>query len=144
LASNQQHLQHLLGLISERGYSEIVILGLSFKPMTDDLRESAMVEVAQNLLGRGYRLRIYDPQLNLTRIVGSNKRVIEEKIPRLASLLHDDLVSAIGRQGLVLVSQRCASIAELAKCVTPQHYLLDINGWLELRNLSAPYEGLCW
>ena len=144
LVSNQQHLQHLLGLITERGSSEIVILGLSFKPNTDDLRESAMVEVAQNLLGRGFRLRIYDPQLNLTRIIGSNKRVIDAKMPHLASLLHEDLASALGNEGLVIVAQRCASIAELAKCVTPRHHLLDINGWPELRSLAASYEGLCW
>ncbi len=144
LVSNQQHLQNLLGLITERGQGEIVILGLSFKSNTDDLRESAMVEVAQNLLGRGFRLRIYDPQLNLTRIVGSNKRVIDEKMPHLASLLREDLSSALGEQGLVVVAQRCASLEELAKCLTPRHPVLDINGWPELRSVTKSYEGFCW
>jgi GDP-mannose 6-dehydrogenase len=144
LTSNQQHLQHLLALITERAQSEIIILGLSFKADTDDLRESAMVEVAQNLLGRGYRLRIYDPQLNLARIVGSNKRVIDEKMPHLASLLHEDLSAALGEEGLVLVAQRCVSLAELAKRITLRHHLLDINGWPELRGLAGTYEGLCW
>jgi GDP-mannose 6-dehydrogenase len=144
LASNQQHLQTLLELIAKRAQSEVIILGLSFKSNTDDLRESAMVEVAQNLLGRGYRLRIYDPQLNLARIIGSNKRMIAEKMPHLAALLHDDLPSALGRRGLVLVAQRCAELAELRKCVSSQHYILDVNGWPELRNLPATYEGFCW
>jgi GDP-mannose 6-dehydrogenase len=144
LPSNQQHLQHLLNLITERRHSEIVILGLSFKSDTDDLRESAMVEVAQSLLGRGYALRIYDPQLNLTRMVGSNKRMIDEKMPHLAMLLHQDLGSALGGRGLVLVAQRCVSITDLAKQVTPNHHVVDINGWPELRSLSASYEGFCW
>src|SRR5881296_1550446 len=65
LVSNERHLQALLALITQSNQSEIVILGLSFKSNTDDLRESAMVEVAQIILGRGYRLRIYDPALNL-------------------------------------------------------------------------------
>jgi GDP-mannose 6-dehydrogenase len=144
LASNQQHLQMLLNLISERGHKEVVILGLSFKPDTDDLRESAMVEVAQNVLGHGYQLRIYDPQLNLARLVGSNKRVIDIKMPHLATLLQEDLGAALGQRGLVLAAQKCVTISELAKFMTPQHHVLDINGWPELRKLPSTYEGLCW
>jgi GDP-mannose 6-dehydrogenase len=144
LASNEQHLRSLLQLIERAGQGEVVILGLSFKSDTDDLRESAMVEVAQNLLGRGYQVRIYDPQLNLARLIGSNKRVIDAKMPHLASLLHEDLALAIGRQGLIVAAQRCASMAELAKVVTPEHCVLDVNGWTELRDLPAKYEGFCW
>jgi GDP-mannose 6-dehydrogenase len=144
LPSNERHLQSLLGLIAASAHSEVVILGLSFKSQTDDLRGSALVEVAQTLLERGYQVRIYDPQLNLSRLVGRNKRLIDEKIPHLASLLHNDLATAIAKQGLVVAAQKCATMADLAKCVTPRHQVLDVNGWPELRNLPAKYEGFCW
>lgn len=144
LPSNQHHLQSLLRLIGEHGQKDIIILGLSFKSNTDDLRESAMVEVAQNLLGHGYRVRIYDPQLNLARMVGSNKRDIDIKMPHLASLLQSDLGTALGDKGLVLAAQRCVGVAELAKWIKPSHHILDINGWAELRELPTTYEGFCW
>jgi GDP-mannose 6-dehydrogenase len=144
LLSNERHLQSLLALISQSGQSEVVILGLSFKSNTDDLRESAMVEVAQTLLGRGYRLRIYDPALNLAALVGSNKRLIDTRMPHLASLLQTDLKRALGERGLILAAQKCASIEDLAKAVTHEHHVLDINGWPELRSLPARYEGFCW
>jgi len=144
LTSNEQHLRHLLQLIERAEQNEVAILGLSFKSNTDDLRESAMVEVAQTLLGRGYQVRIYDPQLNLAKLVGSNKRLIDTKMPHLASLLHDDLALAIGQKGLIVAAQRCAAIAKLAKVVTPEHQILDLNGWPELRALPARYEGFCW
>jgi GDP-mannose 6-dehydrogenase len=144
LVTNQQHLQSLLSLIAERRPTEIVILGLSFKPDTDDLRESAMVEVAQNLLGHGHQIRIYDPQLNLSRLVGSNKRLIEVKMPHLATLLHDELETAVGKRGLVLAAQKCVTISELANHITPEHHVIDINGWPELRKLPSKYEGFCW
>lgn len=144
LPSNERHLQSLLGLISESGQSEVVILGMTFKSNTDDLRESAMVEVAQTLLGRGFKLRIYDPALNLSALVGANKRVLDTKMPHLASQLCPDLKTALGTQGMVVVAQKCAPLAELKQFVTAQHQVLDVNGWPELRELSSKYEGFCW
>jgi GDP-mannose 6-dehydrogenase len=144
LNSNEQHLRSLLQSIERSEQNEVVILGLSFKSDTDDLRESAMVEVAQTLLGRGHKVRIYDPQLNLARLVGSNKRLIDIKMPHLASLLHEDLARAVGERGLIVAAQRCASIAELAKVIKPEHRLLDVNGWPELTRMSAKCEGFCW
>jgi GDP-mannose 6-dehydrogenase len=144
LARNERHLHSLLSLILESGQSEFVILGLSFKSNTDDLRESPMVDVAQALLGRGCKLRIYDPALNLAALVGANKRVIDTKMPHLASLLHADLGSAIGRRGLLIVSQKCAALADLAQYLTPGHAVLDVNGWTELKGLPVQYEGFCW
>jgi GDP-mannose 6-dehydrogenase len=144
LPSNERHLQSLLGLITDSGKSEVCILGLSFKNNTDDLRESAMVEVAQTLLGRGFKLRIYDPALNLSALVGANKRVIDTKMPHLASLLSTDLSAAVGTEGLVVAAQKCVSLTELKKVITPKHHVVDVNGWTELRELPAKYEGFCW
>lgn len=39
----------------------IGILGLTFKPGTDDLRESPVVEIIETLVGRGARVRVHDP-----------------------------------------------------------------------------------
>jgi GDP-mannose 6-dehydrogenase len=121
-----------------------VILGLSFKSDTDDLRESAMVDVAQTLLGRGYKLRIYDPALNLATLVGANKRLIDTKMPHLASLLCPELGQAIDQQGLVVVAQKCAPLAELKRFVTSAHGVLDVNGWTDLKELPSHYIGFCW
>lgn len=144
LPSNERHLQSLLQLIANSNQREVVILGLSFKSNTDDLRESAMVEVAQTLLGRGYQLRIYDPALNLSALIGANKRVVDVQMPHLASLLKPDLATAIGERGVVVAAQKCASLPELSRCVTAQHAVIDVNGWPELRTLPAAYEGFCW
>jgi GDP-mannose 6-dehydrogenase len=142
--SNDRHLQSLLAMIEQTDHREIVILGLSFKTHTDDLRESSMVEVAQVLLGRGYRIRIFDPALNLSALVGANKRMIDLKMPHLASLLETDLAAAVGSRGLIVAAQRCASVADLDRVVTRSHEILDVNGWPELRALPARYHGFCW
>jgi GDP-mannose 6-dehydrogenase len=144
LPSNERHLHSLLDRIAGADQNEVVILGLSFKSNTDDLRESAMVEVAQTLLGRGYAVRIYDPALNLAALVGANKRVIDTRMPHLASLLCPDLPTALGKKGVVIAAQQCASLAELRKSVTKDHHVIDVNGWPELRELPSKYDGFCW
>jgi GDP-mannose 6-dehydrogenase len=144
LPSNRSHLQSLLSVIAASGETEISLLGLAFKSHTDDIRESAMVAVAQVLLERGYRLRLYDPQVNLSRLIGSNKRAVEVRLPGLESLLCTDLAETVGQQGTVVVAQRCVTMAELARVVTPRHKMIDVNGWPELQSLPAKYEGFCW
>jgi UDPglucose 6-dehydrogenase len=40
---------------------QVCVLGLSFKPKTDDMREAPSVEIIRALVGRGARVRAYDP-----------------------------------------------------------------------------------
>lgn len=144
LPSNERHLQFLLERIAAAEVPEVVILGLSFKAGTDDLRESPMVEVAQHCLGRGYAVRIFDPQLNLAALVGANKRAIDNRMPHLAQLLRTDLAAALGSRGVIVAAQKVVPAEQLGPLLTPDHVLLDVNGWSELRPLAARYEGFCW
>lgn len=144
LPSNAAHLEHLLGHIARSAHEEIVILGLSFKTGTDDLRESPMVDVAQALLARGYRLRLFDPQVHPERLQGGNRLVVDARLPQLATLLKPTLAEALGRRGLVVAAQPCAMLDELRAGLTGEHALLDVNGWPELAALGLPYQGLCW
>lgn len=144
LPSNTAHLEHLLGRIARAGQEEIVILGFSFKAGTDDLRESPMVDVAQALLARGYRLRLFDPQVHPERFLGGNRLVADARLPQLATLLKPTLAEALGRRGLVVAAQPCATLDELRAVLTRDHALLDVNGWPELAGLGVPYQGLCW
>ena len=66
------------------------------------------------------------------------------RMPHLANLLHSDLRTALGQRGLIVAAQKAVPLADLAPLVTPEHGVLDINGWPELRSLPARYEGLCW
>jgi len=144
ISSNQQHLSLMLKLVESSGCREVVILGLSFKSNTDDLRESPMVEVAQILLGRGYEVRIFDPLLNVSALLGSNKRLIDVRMPHLASLLKQTLREAVGERGMIIASQPCVPLEELKELVSAEHQILDVNGWTELQVLPAQYHGFCW
>jgi GDP-mannose 6-dehydrogenase len=89
LLSNEEHLKRLLELVIELDRRRVGMFGLAFKPGTDDLRESPLVALSEQLLGKGFDLRIYDPAVSLSRLVGSNREYIAERIPHLSSLLVD-------------------------------------------------------
>ncbi len=53
-----EKLLHELKILKGR---TIGLLGLAFKPNTDDLREAPAVEIAQKLIDRGVRVKVHDP-----------------------------------------------------------------------------------
>jgi len=144
LESNKAHLELLLNLIAAKGKRRIGLLGLAFKADTDDLRGSPMVAVAETLLGRGHELRIYDPQLNLSRLIGTNETEIQRRMPHLAGLLRQSAREVVDESELIIVSQKCTTLAELASVAQPEHCVIDTKGWNELKLLPWKYEGICW
>ncbi len=144
LDTNHAHLDQLIKLIMSKDKRRIGLLGLAFKADTDDLRGSPMVAVAETLIGRGYELRIYDPQLNLARLVGANANEIQRRMPHLASLLKQSPCEVIEQSEIIVASQKCARPDELASAARADHCVIDVNGWRELKTLPWEYEGLCW
>lgn len=144
LTSNSCHLDALIKMVTRYETRQIGILGLSFKADTDDLRGSPMVALAETLLGRGYQLRIYDPQLNLSCLMGANEAEIQRRMPHLASLMRSDLGDVLAESDLVIASQPCASLDVIRQHLRPNHHFIDVNGWSALQALPCGYEGFCW
>jgi GDP-mannose 6-dehydrogenase len=142
--SNDAHTDHLLKQIINSGASRVLIIGLSFKKNTDDLRGSPMVTVAETLLGKGIEVRIFDPNLKVTSLTGSNLSEIERRMPHLASRLSNDLVRDAETTELLLVSQDIVDSTTLNSVISAQHRIIDLVGIAALRNSSGQYSGICW
>jgi GDP-mannose 6-dehydrogenase len=89
LPSNDSQLARAFQMIRETGCRRLGLVGLSFKAGTDDLRESPQVVLAETLLGRGFDLKIYDPGVRVSGLVGSNLSYVDRHLPHLAALLVD-------------------------------------------------------
>ena len=112
LPSNESHLQRAVRLVQESGHRKIGLVGLSFKAGTDDLRESPQVLLAQTLIGLGYELRIFDPDVRVTALVGSNLHYIDQKLPHLAKLLCDSPTEMLEHAELMIVATKVADRLE--------------------------------
>jgi GDP-mannose 6-dehydrogenase len=106
LASNQAQLdraiQVALGLPGER----TGVFGLAFKENTDDLRESPVVLLLETLIGKGRKVRVHDPHIQLGELYGSNQRYIMNAIPHIGNLLDDKLEGMLEWADQVLVAQK--------------------------------------
>ncbi len=145
LTSNRVHIDHAVEKILKLGRPRVGMLGLSFKTGTDDLRESPLVMVAKRLLGEGCELRIFDPEVHLSRLLGANRSYIDANIPHLGSLLCPDIASMIDPSEVILVGlQQPALDAALQARVRVDHYLIDLVNLPNRDLLRCRYEGVCW
>lgn len=86
-ASNEVQIDRAFELIEATGKRRVGLLGLAFKPGTDDLRESPLVALAERLLEHGFEVLIYDRQVALSRLQGANRVYVEQRIPHLSRLI---------------------------------------------------------
>ena len=84
LDSNARHMDFLVAEIEKRARppARLLLVGLSFKSGTDDLRASPFVRLAEMLLERGHALSIYDPDL-----AGDGASVAAQLPPRIAGVV---------------------------------------------------------
>lgn len=145
LGSNQMQIRHALDLIVEAGRKRVGLLGFSFKAGTDDLRESPIVILAEQLLGKGYSLCIYDRNVSVARLVGANKEYIERQIPHLSSLLCDTVEEVIADSDVLVVGNHAPEFAEALTRTRPEQLVIDlVRVKTDLSRVPAQYEGICW
>ena len=108
LPSNQAHIDRAVDAVLASKSRRIGVLGLSFKAGTDDLRESPSVKLIKRLLAEGRQVQIWDRDVSLGRIVGSNRRFIEEEIPHIGALLSMDMERVINESELLVVCTKSA------------------------------------
>jgi GDP-mannose 6-dehydrogenase len=146
LASNTNQIEEAFRLIRKTGKKRIAILGLSFKVGTDDLRESPTAELIEILIGKGYDVAIYDEDVSLARLHGSNRAYIDQTIPHISRLMRETLDGAIADSEVVVVAKRSAEIEERLTRMGTDHIVIDL-----VRSASPlgaqnghNYEGICW
>jgi GDP-mannose 6-dehydrogenase len=146
LPSNQEHLERAVEAVLQSGKKKIGILGLSFKVGTDDLRESPLVQLIKRLLGEGCSLQIWDRDVSLGQLVGSNRQYIEEVIPHIGSLLQQELEEVIHNAEVVLIGTRAVDRQTIEQEVRPGQIVIDLVNLEKVRRPQGLnlYEGICW
>ena len=115
---------------------------MSFKKGTDDLRYSPVVDLCENLLGKGASLKIYDKNVNISKLTGTNKLYIDKHIPHLSELITDDLDHVVNNSEVIIISHNEPEF----NCINtryPDKHFIDL---VKIKDgvSSGNYEGVCW
>lgn len=145
LESNDVHRRTGIEMVERYGRRPIGVLGLSFKPGTDDVRESPAVALVEALLGRGHDVRVFDEHVELNRLVGANKSYLEGELPHVASLLRSSLDDVMRESEVLVVTQASPTFRDLANRLRPDQVLVDLVGVAKPTGpVEGTYDGICW
>lgn len=143
LDSNEVHLQRAMDMVTRHGRRPLGVLGLSFKPGTDDLRESPMVELVERLLGKGYDLRIYDRNVSLASLMGANREFIFRHIPHIAKLLSPSLDEVVAHGEVLVVSHNAPEFEAAIRQARAGQIVVDYARVSAGRSANG-YDGIAW
>lgn len=144
LQSNAAQVKGVVQTLIGLGKKRVGFLGMTFKPDTDDLRESPLVDVIETLLGKGFLVKIYDRNVSLSRLIGANKRYVEEHIPHLSQLLVDGIDEVVTASDVVVVGYKDAEFLPALKRMRADQFILDLARVEKDGQFAARYEGVCW
>ena len=146
LVSNTHQIEEAYRLIKRSGKRKIAMLGLSFKPGTDDLRESPIAALVELLVGKGHEVSIYDREVLLARLHGSNRAYIEQTIPHISRLMKPSVDLALHDAEVIVIGKRSAEYREPLRRFANGHYVIDLASLFAapVDRDAMDYEGICW
>jgi GDP-mannose 6-dehydrogenase len=144
LPGNQLQIQRGIKMITEHGKRRIGILGFSFKAGTDDLRESPVVDVIETLIGKGYDLRLYDKNVTLASITGSNRDYILNHIPHISRLMVSDVSEILTHSEVIVIGNGAAEFRDILSKTHSGQVVIDLVRIGSGRSEPGRYEGICW
>jgi len=144
LPSNRIQIERAINKVISFGHRNIAVLGFSFKPGTDDMRESPQVELIERLIGKGYNLKLYDASVNLSALTGVNRSHIEQAIPHIGSIMMPSLREALEGAEVIIIGNASPEFRSIETLVRDDQVVLDLARLWESPKLGARYVGINW
>ena len=143
--SNERQVDEAIHLIERFKRRRVGVLGLSFKAETDDLRESPILKVVGTLVGKGYSLLLHDPNLDMEKVLGANRRFVEDEVPYLPERLRTDLGEVVRGSEVVVVANGAREYRGVGSMLGPGQVLVDLVHTVDPATVvHGEYHGLVW
>ncbi len=137
LPSNEAQVRRGVEAVLATRRQRIGVAGLAFKAGTDDLRESPMVALVETLIGKGCEVRILDRSVATARLMGANRRYIEEEIPHIASLMCSSVEALLAHAQVLVIGNTGDDAALALAAARPEHVVVDLTRGVARRTSSA-------
>lgn len=146
LPSNYLQIEAARFKIHSLGVRRVAVLGLSFKPGSDDLRESPIVALILGLWQDGVDVLVYDPDVNAEKMLGSNRECLEGQFRQIRRILRCCFEDVLHECEAVVVCQNRPEFREALESVDGSVTVLDL---VRITEDSCPpgianYQGISW
>ncbi len=145
LKANAAQIDRAEQMVADSGGKSVGLVGIAFKPGTDDLRESPLAELASRLIAKGMELKVYDPFV--TQAVEGGVSAMgrgNDVVPDLASRLVGRIEDLIAGADVILVGNRYEEAIAPLNAVSEYRSLVDLTRINSSLRSNGTYEGICW
>lgn len=142
--SNAAHVEFAVERVLATGRRRVGLLGLAFKPGTDDLRESPCVDLVLALEARGCAVRILDAAVREATLIGTNRAYVSERLPRLAQMLVPDAAGLLAHAEVIVAAHGGPELRALLALLPAGTPFIDLGGVLPDRPALHGYDGIAW
>lgn len=142
--SNEVHIKRALDMVLKTGKKKIGLVGLAFKPGTDDLRESPLVQLAVDLIENGCEVLAYDRNVSLPKLMDQNKEYIESRISDVDRLLAGSFDELFNWSDVIVLGHKDDDLEYLATLDADKIIIDLVRISEDISECGGNYDGICW
>lgn len=150
--SNQAQIEAAGQLVRDSGARRVAVLGLAFKPGTDDLRESPILEVIAGLIKDGVEVVAHDPAITTETAIEAQlgyvahaSQGLAQLAPKLRSMIQPSAEAAVASADAVIVTQKSPGYGGLCKQALAQGKpVIDVVREFKTAPNHPAYQGIGW
>ena len=142
--TNELQISRAVEIVQQTKKRKLGFLGLSFKAGTDDLRNSPAVALIETLLGKGYEIAIYDQNVHLSNLTGTNKEYIDTHIPHLSKLMKSQISDLMRDSEIIIVNNKEKEYIDILTNVEWEHPIIDMVRLPREIREKKNYKGINW
>jgi GDP-mannose 6-dehydrogenase len=151
MVTNQRHVAEAINLLKPFKGKRIGFLGVTFKPGTDDLRESPTLDVMAGMLAAGETIKAFDTNLNFGPLLQGQIDYVRHAVPAQAKLMDElqaiSVKSAeelVADSDVVVVSHATEAFRRAIKNRDPRIHVLDLARLFKELPKDPNYQGIAW
>jgi GDP-mannose 6-dehydrogenase len=128
LASNKSQIVHAIELVEKTRRSRVGILGLGIKAGSAEIGENPIVDLAEILVGKGYKVGIFDENVDRTRPNDTTQFLLDRGLLHIANLVSSSLEDVIRESEVVVIADGNNAIRNVPRLLSGDQVLIDLAG----------------
>lgn len=145
LTANEAQIERAADMVKLTNSAVVGLVGISFKPGTDDLRESPLAELASRLIANGHNVQVYDPNVSTGfahNLAGTGRG--NDVVADLRERMVPTIEALIERSDLILVGNSYAEATDPLRTALKDQPMLDLTRVQPGLMSGGAYQGICW